>query len=101
MLDRLDELFWVTALVNQVEVGRAELVGDSIDEEADLGAEHRVSREDPRFGEQVGYELDEDERFVEFDRLGGGLVCRNLRATVCNCGDLNDVLRTQSHLRAE
>ena len=52
------------------------------------GAEANVGGEKARFREEVGDELDEDERLRELDRLGRGLVWGNRWAAVGDCGHL-------------
>ena len=87
-LGGLHELLGVRVVDEHAELRGVELVGDGVDEETRLGAQDGVLGEDARLGEEVGDELDEDERLVELDAVGRGLVGWDLRATERDGGDL-------------
>ena len=76
-------------VLEELVVSGEELGRDAVDEEAGLGALDRVGREDLGLGEEVGDELDEDERLCELDGLGRGIVGRGLGAAVGDRGDLH------------
>ena len=87
-LSSLHELLGVAVVDEHGELGGVELVGDSVDEEAGLGAENGVFREDAGLGEEVCDEFDENKGLVQLDGLGRGLVSRDLGTTERDGRDL-------------
>lgn len=88
VLGRLVQILGGTLALDERLPGGGQLGGDAVDEEAGAGALDGVRGEDVGLREEVGDELDEDERLGELGRRGRGLLGRDGRSAVGDRGDL-------------